>query len=534
MTTSTLVRRPKSETFDIAELVSLALRGRLRVPRFQRSFVWTANDVRELFDSIWRGFPIGTLLLWKRPAEAGKVAFGPLEFDAPAAEDAYSVVDGQQRITTLVASLSFEGEDVDPRFDLCFDLRNARFVQAGRRPRPEWWLPLRVSLESRRLLNWLREHGDDLSQDELNLADEFGGALRDYRVPAYIVEHDDEELLREIFDRVNSAGQPISRAQIFHALWGGTAQTASAAAVVESLNHERFGQLDEQRVVQSLLALRGGDVQRDLHDEFAPNEDRQRWFDDTERALARAIGFLRLQGVPHQLLAPTTFPLPVLAAFFHLHPQPDPWNERLLARWLWRGWARGFGRAGQTPALRQAVRTVHPRKGAPEEAPSEYDAVRTLLESVPDEGPEDIYPSPFQTNAAAGRLGLLALASLEPRRLDAEPVDIVAELEQRGVDAVSELVTGHRSEFAARGFWPLDQPPPTGREGSDVLASHSIYAPAADALRRGDVASLLRHRAEQLRHLIRRFLAARLDTGATVRPPLADLYVPDEPLEAVG
>lgn len=534
MTSSTLVRRPKSETFDIADLVSLALRGRLRVPRFQRSFVWTADDVRKLFDSIWRGFPIGTLLLWKRPADAGTVAFGPFELDVPKSGDAYDVVDGQQRISSLVGCLAQDAEGVDPRFELCFDLRHARLVQSGKRPRPAWWLPLRDSLESRRFVTWTREHGEDLTQEELDLADEFAGALRDYRVPAYVVENDDEELLREVFDRVNSAGARISRAQIFHALWGGTADTASAAAVVESLDHEGFGRVDENRVVQSLLALRGGDVQRDLHDEFAPNEDRQRWFDDTERALSRVIRFLRAQGVPHHLLLPTGFPVPVLAAYFHLHPHPDPWNQRLLARWAWRGWVHGFGRGGQTTALRQAVQAVHPNKGAPDEAPNEHDAVRALLESVPDEPADRIYPAPFRTNEAASRLGLLALASLAPRALDGAPLDVADELEQHGVDAVSEFVSGHRAEFAARGFWLAGAARPTGHEDPDVLSSHGIDDVAAAALRRGDVPAFLQRRQDVLRPLLRGFLAGRLDTGAVVRPPLADLFVPDEPLETVG
>lgn len=144
MTSFTLVHRPKSESFDIAELVSLAVHGRLRIPRFQRSFVWGAEDVRKLFDSIWRGFPIGTLLLWKRPAGEEQVAFGPFEVQAPAAADEYSVIDGQQRITTLVGSLAEEAAGVDQVFEVCFDLRNARFVQAGRRPHPAWWLPLRA------------------------------------------------------------------------------------------------------------------------------------------------------------------------------------------------------------------------------------------------------------------------------------------------------------------------------------------------------------------------------------------------------
>jgi hypothetical protein len=388
------------------------------------------------------------------------------------------VVDGQQRITTLVGVLG-SSDTVDPLFEVCFDLRRARFVHAGRPPLPSWWLPLRVTLVSRTLLSWLRENGESLSADELDVADALGGVLRDYRVPAYVVEGDDEELLRDVFDRVNSAGHPITRAQVFHALFGGDTQAATTEAVITALRREKFGDFDAQRVVQSLLAIRGGDVARDLHSEFEANEDVDPWFDAVEQALSRVIAFFRRQGVPHLQLVPSTLPVPVLAAYFHLHPDPEPWNERLLARWLWRGWVHGYGRAGQTPALRQAVRAVNPKKDDPQGAPSEYDAVRELLGGVPDEPLPDILSQKFRTDSVTGRLGLLALASLGPRRANGELIDPAEEFEAHGVKAVTEFVRGHRSELAARGLWPVGEKLPSGREGSDVLISHAISGEGA-------------------------------------------------------
>jgi hypothetical protein len=47
-----------------------------------------------LFDSIWRGFPIGNLLLWRRPAPAASVQVGPVSIDAPELDSALWVVDG--------------------------------------------------------------------------------------------------------------------------------------------------------------------------------------------------------------------------------------------------------------------------------------------------------------------------------------------------------------------------------------------------------------------------------------------------------
>lgn len=528
VTTANQLKRPSAITLGIDELVRLARSGQLRVPAFQRSFVWDADDVRRLFDSIWRGYPIGTLLFWKHEAAGGATAFGPLAVDVPASSEAYWVVDGQQRVVSLVASVAAIGVDTDPRFEVCFDLRNGRFVHLGRGAAPEHWLPVRVALESRTLLAWLREQGQSLTDAELDLADALGGALRDYRIPAYVIEDDDEELLREVFDRVNSAGKRISRAQIFHALFASETEPGSPRSVVKALQHHGFGEVEENRVVQSLLAIRGGNVARDLHEEFLPNESKADWYDATEEALGRAIRFLRAQGVVHLLLTPSTFPLPVLAAFYYLHPTPDPWNERLLARWVWRGWAHGYGRGGQTPALRQAVQAVHPRKGSPQAAPAEHDAVAGLLAGVTDEPAKAPDAGNFRTNEAASRLALLALCSLEPLHPDGSPIDLAAELESHGVAAVTELVPGHRSSLGARGFWPVGGPRPRGTEPIEVLASHGIDEQAARLLAAGDRRAFITRRGEALAALTRDLTESHLETGKTVRPPLSELRVGDD------
>jgi hypothetical protein len=532
--TAVQLARPTPQTFDIDQVVRLAVDGRLRVPAFQRSFVWDADDVRKLFDSIWRGFPIGTLLLWKREAKAGTASFGPVQLEVEGSTEAFWVVDGQQRVSSLVGALIESAAGLDDRFDLCFDLRRARLVAGGKRARPNWWLPVRVSLESRTLLTWLRANGQDLSEEELDLADAFGGALRDYKIPAYVVEHDDEDLLREVFDRVNSAGKRISRAQVFHALFAGGTEPGSPASIVASLEHEGFGVLDAERVVQSLLAIRGGDVARDLHDEFEPNEDRAIWYDDSEAALSRAIRFLRSRGVQHLSLVPSTFPLPVLAAFYHLHPVPEPWHEELLARWMWRGWVHGFGRAGQTAALRQAVRAVNPRKGRRDEAPGEYFAVKALLAGVTDEPAKPLDTENFRTSFAASRLALLALASLDPVRLDGSPIDLAAEFEARGGEAVTQLVPGPRSRLGTRGFWPFGEPQPTGKEPNELLSSHAIDSTAAELLATGEITRFIEHRGTMVSELGQQFLNARLQPRAQVRPALTDLVVADDVDDEAG
>ncbi len=514
-----------SSVFSIPDIVSLAREGIIRIPHFQRPFVWDASDVRELFDSIYRGFPIGTAILWRKEAPAEQVSFGPISFHADATDDALWVVDGQQRITSLFGSLSPEFQGVDPRFDLYFDLSSEKFFHPRRGVIPPRAIPVREALETRRAAAWARVHSEDLEVSDFDVADRLVGVIRDYRISTYVVGKNDEKILREVFDRVNSAGKPITRAQVFQALFASDAEPGSPAVVVKELSRLGFGTIEENRIVQSLLALRGGNFQRDLHDEFASGDDPSTWYDLTEVALTKAIDFIRSEGVPHISLMPYTFPIPILAAFFYLHPDPSPWVLRLLARWLWRSWIHPEG--SQTPTIRNAVMAVNPKKLDRGAAPSEFEAVRNLLAGVSDAEITAVSMDGFRTDKAQGRLILLALASIGPLRSDGTKIDIADEFERNGQAAVAAIVREQASKAASRAFWPADSQRLTGNEDTKVLASHAIDEIAASRLRARDTKGFLERRSEVLAPLVQNFLNNHLEAKSLVRPPLDDLIVVD-------
>jgi hypothetical protein len=123
--------------------------------------------------------------MWRRPASAGSVEIGPLTIHAPETGDALWVVDGQQRITSLVGALAAPIEAVDPKFRIYFDLRAERFVSAGRREHvPEYWLPMPVTLRNQDVLRWQRER-PALTDDEIRRCDAVVTAIRDYEIPLY-------------------------------------------------------------------------------------------------------------------------------------------------------------------------------------------------------------------------------------------------------------------------------------------------------------------------------------------------------------
>lgn len=80
--------RLAAETQAVEDLVALVARGGVRVPAFQRGLKWKEKDVVALFDSIYRGYPVGSILLRKGKAEANRIQVGSLAIDAPETEAA--------------------------------------------------------------------------------------------------------------------------------------------------------------------------------------------------------------------------------------------------------------------------------------------------------------------------------------------------------------------------------------------------------------------------------------------------------------
>ena len=118
-------------TLDVEQLARWAREGRIRIPHFQRPLRWQRDDVIKLFDSIVRGYPVGSLLLWRRSASAETLQLGELRITAPKMPDALWVVDGQQRIISLANALHHDGQS-DERFRISYDLRKKVFVPTPR------------------------------------------------------------------------------------------------------------------------------------------------------------------------------------------------------------------------------------------------------------------------------------------------------------------------------------------------------------------------------------------------------------------
>jgi len=116
---------PKIDT-SVGQLVDMIQRGELRLPEMQRRYVWTSTRVRDLLDSLYRGYPSGTILVWETDLERPTRDLAVSQAQSPFSNFKL-LLDGQQRLTSLSAVIRGEPITVRNRkrpIDIAFNLEH--------------------------------------------------------------------------------------------------------------------------------------------------------------------------------------------------------------------------------------------------------------------------------------------------------------------------------------------------------------------------------------------------------------------------
>ena len=111
--------------YDLGDLLVYIKKGNVALPAIQRPFIWPDKKVRDLLDSMYRGFPVGYLLFWAntKGEKFRPIGLGEKTFSVPGS----LIIDGQQRLTSLYAV--FNGEPViDKRF-------KTKYIEIAFRPK---------------------------------------------------------------------------------------------------------------------------------------------------------------------------------------------------------------------------------------------------------------------------------------------------------------------------------------------------------------------------------------------------------------
>jgi hypothetical protein len=111
----------------VSELVNKIQRGELTLPEMQRRYIWPATRVRDLLDSLYRGYPSGTILVWETDEEMPTRELAVRSTRTPTTSQKLLLLDGQQRVTSLSAILGGEPVHVRNRrrpIDILFNLEH--------------------------------------------------------------------------------------------------------------------------------------------------------------------------------------------------------------------------------------------------------------------------------------------------------------------------------------------------------------------------------------------------------------------------
>jgi hypothetical protein len=281
----------KNERVKVGKLVADYRAGRIVIPEFQRDYVWRKNRAPRLIDSLYRSFPISTLLLWQSSDYAKARRSSP----KPAAARSMSwLIDGQQRVMTLSRVMSG-----DEGIEVVFNPDSDEFSLAN--------------VVTRQDANWV--HVADLFDDSVDRelrrelpAGKKGArleavfdkvrAIRDYEVPVvYMLDHSFEDAV-DAFTRINSLGvrlkkQDIESAQVAARHSGLIADEVTP--FTESLATRGLHRLTVMHLfrVCAFLARPDGRMRTPLHE--LPRTEVLKAWKRTEKATTDAHGLVKAE-----------------------------------------------------------------------------------------------------------------------------------------------------------------------------------------------------------------------------------------------
>lgn len=344
--------------------------GHIKIPAFQRGFVWSQEQVIDLLDSIYNDYPIGSILLWnssehlRSTRNIGGLLIPDLDPDYPV----NYVLDGQQRLSAIYGVLA-PNKQVDPRrdsyqfspdiFEIFFDLQDKVFLPRDavipqnplnyglfeQEQRDGRYLPLGAFFSPRSF----HEEARKIQERYLDLAYNIQSKFQNYEVPVVTIKDRTKEEVGVIFERINNTGTKLSTVDLMVAwTWSEDFHLRDKIDdILKVLANKGFGDIPEKRVLQCLSAItkqtvRTEDILR-LDSELV-----RRNIDRLKSSLEKTVDFLSTELNVHSGdFLPHSHQIIPLTYFFSRVTYPDRKQSEILQHWFW---ATSFSRryAGAT------------------------------------------------------------------------------------------------------------------------------------------------------------------------------------------
>ncbi|WP_187936599.1 DUF262 domain-containing protein [Helicobacter pylori] len=372
---------------SIKEVVD-GLNVRYFLPDIQREYVWLKKadekKIEQLFDSILRGYPIGSFLFWKLQKEdiarsdeqdSDKLNFQLYQFitnyderkphnekiriEQIRRDDLYIVLDGQQRLTSLYIGLKgtrtlkkkgarYDSPNAYEEKRLYLNLKhqpnmdnpedNYEFEFHAQKPendKKHWWFKVGDILELKNVWNYAQEHG--LKDNELELLETLNKAFHDKQLISFFEETEKNlNKVLNIFIRVNSGGVKLSYSDLLMSIL--TASFSSDIRekmneLVDTLKDKGFPNVGKDQVLKTCLLLIGKDTTFELKNFNKKNikEIEENWEKITE-SIYNATELLETFGYADYL--GSAYILSSLAYFYFLNQKMDKNDEQQALKFV--------------------------------------------------------------------------------------------------------------------------------------------------------------------------------------------------------
>jgi hypothetical protein len=453
-----------TETVFFQPLIEEISTGRIKVPKFQRPYVWKKPQAIRLLDSIVRSYPIGSLLIWRTSTKLKtERAFGSFQLpETPDMMPTDYVLDGQQRLTVIYSCLA---PTAAGGFDVVFDLEDQAFKAAADVQAGLTMFPMRKLFVTTELLNFrtaLQAHAD-AKQLQLHL-DELIAAFTQYKLPVVILKDLGLDEVCPIFERINSSGTKLSTYDLMvAATWSKDFDLDdSVNEIAEALKPKGFDDIDRITVVKCMSALQHGSIKEDAIYALRNLDAKSLALltDSTAESLYRAVDALSTEfGIyDWSLLSYEALVIAMCVVFSDAHTLTAEQHRR-LRQWFWRAsFSERYKAGGETfvstdlGKVRAFVRDGHGDAGEFGEAPSEAEWKR----------------SEFRLNASRSRAMALALGKAAPRCL----------VNGASVDVEQALSTFNRKQF--HHLYPRNFLKKAGEENDNTLLNICLLPAAAN------------------------------------------------------
>ena len=431
MTTQAPAASARPDIISLDVLLNEVDEGRVQIPRFQRQYVWTPQMMRELFESVLSGYPVGSLLFWI-PRESNfptMSKIGPLQAPSVVPQSPVSLVlDGHQRLATLYGVLRLpEGYPRDESIGadklgwwLGYDLATQ---QPRQMRRPEDFenpkiLPLRSVLKTADFVRFARsiDASKTISESDkvkyIDRADGVQRAIRDYRIALTIMRDGNVDDAVAIFSRINRSGRRMTSDQMAVALTyqKGFNLEDALDQILGSLSPFGFGDVSRTVILQSLLQGAGQNFVKPKFDDLRKKETQESLemaVEPVSAALSSGSRFLNSTiGFRTGRLLPYALQFLLLAVFFGArrisYDDLDEDRRRTLSRWFWATSFSGWFASANSAEIVRAVETM-----AAFARGTDFPKDRVAFEALFDDRPLRPFPKTFDRRSARIRAMLL-------------------------------------------------------------------------------------------------------------------------------